>query len=167
MPLGEAISVANAPHDGDDSAGGEERTENDWCMQARSLFAPRRPLHRGAGSDRRSHTIIAKPKGSPLDGNAEFVRESDELFPKRGCIFGEHSLFSPNIEPPRKFCRPAAEESSPFRRHGKQSRLRTADLVRRASALHNTYAKWLCRNFHPHARRSKTELCPESRMYPA
>src|SRR5260370_39917471 len=46
MPPGEAISVANAPHDDDDSAGGQERTENDWCMQATRLFAPRRPLHR-------------------------------------------------------------------------------------------------------------------------
>src|SRR5260370_10390428 len=110
---------------------------------------------RGAGSDRRSHTIITEPKSSPFHGNAEFVCKSDKLLPKHGCKFGEHSLFSPNIEPPWKSCRLGAEESSPFRRHGKQSRLRTADLVWRASALNNTYAKWLCRNFHPRARWSK------------
>src|SRR5260370_2124866 len=122
---------------------------------------------RGAGSDRRSHTIITEPKSGPFHRNAEFVCKSDKLFPKHRCKFGEHSLFSPNIEPPRKSGRLVAEESSPFRCHGKQSRLCTADLVWRASALNDTHAKWLYRHFHLHTRRSKEDLRPKSRMLPA
>src|SRR5260370_920931 len=90
---------------------------------------------RGAGSDRRSHTIITEPKSGPFHRNAEFVCNSHNLFPKHRCKFGEHSLFSPNIEPPRKCGRLVADESSTFRYQDKQTPQPTTTLVFRASAL--------------------------------
>jgi hypothetical protein len=98
---------------------------------------------RGAGSDRRTQTIVTEPEGHPFHRNAEFVGNADKLFPKHGRKLGEHSLFSLDIEPPQKFGRLLAKESSLFRRHGEQSSLRTADLVWRASALNNAHAEWL------------------------
>ena len=50
-------------------------------------------------------------------------------------LTARQSLFSTNIEPPRDSGRLVAEESSPFRCRGKQSRLLTADLVWRPSGL--------------------------------